>query len=232
LRELLNTRDAPGLMYAFEAMGVTVNPPVAFQTKKHLLAANFRGKSIDMIKAVIDQVRDVINQRGGVGSAPMPDTELRVIFFDKALQSDTSENKDKYSHVINTIEQEPATARTTYLEVFHKLKSVSIQFDAKNNKGNLVDNTFRLHGLNVNEVAKSTYLPSGKLSCLGCKKEHSIENCHSYYVCQADNSKAHHIRDKCYDPKCVQPKDQLKKCSEHIESQRSGGSQKMGKSNN
>jgi hypothetical protein len=46
----------------------------------------------------------VVNQSGGAGSAPMPDTELRVIFFDKALQSDTSENKDKYSHVINTIE--------------------------------------------------------------------------------------------------------------------------------
>lgn len=218
LRTLINSRNAPNLFEAFQAMGITENPQVAFQAKRHLMEANFGSKSIEVVKAVIDQVRDVINMNNGALNPQMADTELRVILFDKAQQSDDSEAKDKFTHIINTIEQEIAPAYTNYEDSYVRLKAVSVQYDAKNNKGNAVDSTFSRYGLSGEaEEAKFTHHPGGKLECLGCGKDHTIDKCHSYYSCQIDKSKAHHIKEKCADPKCVQPKDKLKSYLEHIE---------------
>lgn len=217
LRQHIFNRDVLNLLQAFVALGASQNPQLAFSAKHDLGLADFRGVSIQIVKAVIDQVRIVVDKNNGAGNR-MPDIELRVILFEKALQSDTSPKKDKYTHCILNMEQDNVTV-FSYQQAFTKLKAVSIQYDARNFNGNLVNHVLARYG----ELKGDTEVPNANLSktednpkCIACGKGHNIQMCNNNYPCSIDKLKTHNIKEICQHSGCVQPKDKLKKYLEYV----------------
>ena len=225
IRELANDRQAPEFIDAFADMGNTTNPSLSFTAKKNLLEANFIGCEISIIKAVIDQVRNVVNANNGPGNN-MPDMELKTFLLEKALQSDDSIDKNKYNYTVSSIEADTTIPPITYAASYTRLKLASDTYDAKNTKDNIVDHTL----LRYNDSQKITNSTSEKVNftqdknsnspkekCLACGKNHSIEKCNSNYPCAVVKGNTHKITDKCSSSNCEQPKEKLKQYLEFID---------------
>lgn len=192
LRDIATTRNAPDLIDAFADMGVTTNPVLSFSAQKNLLEADFLGCEIAVIKAVIDQVKNVVDSNNPAGN-PIPDLELRAFLLEKASQSDDSPDKSKYSHTVNSIEADLLVSPISYNTSLQKLKLASDTYNARSSKGNVVDHTMSRYNdsQKVSETANFTLIvhdnthDNAKEKCLACGKNHSIERCNSNYPCAA-----------------------------------------------
>ena len=200
LRALANARDVTGLLEAFQLLGNTRNPQLGFSAEKDLDIADFTGKKIEVIYAVISRVYEIVDLHA---EHPTHDLKKRVALLQKALDSDSK----KFGHAVATIEQDLDTV-ITYEQTYMRLLQVQQQYNSRNLKDNVVNNTLIRYGSNADTIEANF----ANTSCIGCKKkDHNIPDCHSYYQCGADPQKAHHIKESCGSSRCSQPQDQLKR---------------------
>lgn len=212
LEGVLRGRDIPNLILAFNGLGIVLNANIGTTSMNQLISADFAGYLIQDIKAVMDFTISLSNAHREVNSK-IGNEEKLTILLEKALTAD-SKDGEKFSHLIKDVEINRGTR--TYETVFNELVNAQNLYDTKNHKSNIVD----VHKLVFGKANLATPNESNnennkikikdKMKCIGCKlQNHNIKDCRSYYLCQLDSTKTHHIRDVCESSKCKPPKSKL-----------------------